>query len=59
MTYEAAVKELQEIMDALQQEAVSIDDLSSKVSRAAELIQLCKNKLRQTEEKIEELFNEE
>lgn len=59
MTYEAAIKELQEIMNALQEEAVSIDDLSTKVSRAAELIQLCKNKLRQTEEKIEELFNEE
>ena len=56
MTYETAIKELQEIINALQQEAVSIDQLYDKAKRAAELIDFCKNKLRNTEETVEKLF---
>ena len=55
-TYEEALKELQEIVGLLQEEAVSIDDLSDKVKRAAELIKYCKEKLRSTGEELETLF---
>lgn len=58
MKYETAVKELQKIIDELQQEAVSIDQLGDKARRAAELISICKNKLRDTEETIGKLFEE-
>ena len=54
--YEAAMKELQHLVDELQGDQVSIDELSGKVSRAAELIRFCKEKLRKTEGEIGELF---
>jgi exodeoxyribonuclease VII small subunit len=56
LTYESALKELQGIVTQLQEEAVSMDDLSEKVSRAAELLNFCREKLRETEEKVEGLF---
>ncbi len=46
LSYEEALAELQTIMQALQQEQVSIDDLSSKSERAHELIQYCQQKLK-------------
>lgn len=48
--------ELQNIVGELQNEAVSIDDLSKKVNRAAELIKFCRGKLRTTETEIQDLF---
>ncbi len=56
LTYESALQELQGIVNQLQEEAVSMDDLSEKVSRAAELLVFCREKLRETEGKVEGLF---
>lgn len=55
-SYEAAMEELQEIVAALQEETVDMDNLSMNVKRAADLIQYCKTKLRSTSEEIEGLF---
>ncbi len=55
-SYEKAMAELQEIIQALQEEAVNIDELSTKVKRAAELIKFCKQKLRATESELNDLF---
>ncbi len=57
-TYNAAMKELQEIVQNLQNDTIGIDDLAEKVSRASELIKLCKEKLHQTEEAIQDMGNE-
>ena len=57
-SYEKAMKELQEIVDQLQGEAIGIDDLSEKVKRAAELIQYCKEKLRTTDSDVKNIFGE-
>lgn len=57
-TYEKAVSELQQIIDELQNEVVSMDDLSAKVKRAAELIAWCRQKLRDTGAEIDRLFEE-
>lgn len=56
LTYESALQELQGIVTQLQEEAVGMDDLSEKVSRAAELLAFCREKLRETERKVEDLF---
>jgi exodeoxyribonuclease VII small subunit len=58
MKYEEAIKELQSIIDQLQEDQVSVDELSQKARRAAELIQLCREKLRETEEDIGGLFDQ-
>lgn len=55
MTYEKAYEELEAIMTALQEEQVSVDDLTAKVKRAAELITFCSEMLRSTEEEVEKV----
>ena len=57
-SYESAMRELQTIVAALQNEAVGVDDLAEKVSRAAELIKMCRLKLRQTETDVTEALGE-
>ncbi len=56
LTYETALQELQQIVADLQEEAIGMDDLSEKVNRAAELLQFCREKLRETEGKVQGLF---
>lgn len=56
MTYESALKELQQVIEDLRNEMVSIDDLNAKVNRAKELIDFCKNKLRKVGEDLEGMF---
>lgn len=56
MSYAAAMRELQDIVDALQDNALGIDQLSDRLQRAAELIHFCREKLRTTDEEIKGLF---
>lgn len=58
MTYEEAIHELEEILQALQQQQISIDQLNAQSERAAELIRYCQGKLKDTEERLGQLFNE-
>lgn len=51
-TYTSALEELQKIIEEIQAEEVSIDDLAEKVKKASELIRFCKEKLRATEEEL-------
>jgi exodeoxyribonuclease VII small subunit len=51
-SYDAAMIELQKIVAELQNDAIGIDDLSERVSRASELIRSCREKLRQTEDDV-------
>ena len=51
-TYEAAYEELLEITQAIEEESVSVDTLTSQVKRAAELIAWCQQKLKNTEEEV-------
>ena len=57
LTYEEALKELQQIADAIESEEVAIDSLEAKVKRAVSLINYCKNKLRNTEEAIKQTLD--
>jgi exodeoxyribonuclease VII small subunit len=58
LKYEDAFQELQSIVRQLEEESIGIDELSGKVQRAAELIRLCREKLRQTGEEIDGLFED-
>ncbi|MEZ4948956.1 MAG: exodeoxyribonuclease VII small subunit [Saprospiraceae bacterium] len=57
--YVEAMKELEMLVQDLQAELVSIDDMAAKSKRAAELIQWCKTKLRETESEIGKIFETE
>ncbi len=55
LNYESAYAELQRLLHDLQEETVSIDELAAKVARAKELIQFCRERLRQTEAELQGL----
>jgi len=56
--YASAQVELEELLASLQQPAVEIDSLSEKVARAKELLEWSKQRLRSTEESIEQLLSD-
>lgn len=58
LNYEQALLELQQIVAALENGAITIDELAEKTARAAHLIQFCREKLRKTEEQVSDLFKE-
>lgn len=58
LTYESAIQELQEIIEALEEGTTSIDELSEKAKRASELIAYCRTKLRKTEQDLDQLLGE-
>ncbi|MHC2990054.1 hypothetical protein OB13_00020 [Pontibacter sp. HJ8] len=59
MTYREATQELEEILRAIESDAVDVDELTQKVQRSSLLIKLCKDKLRNAENAINQVFNEE
>ena len=57
ITYKQAYDELKEIAASLENGTLEIDQLSVKLSRAKELLEICKQKLRSIEEEIEDNDN--
>lgn len=58
LSYERALSELKEIEAELVNEAVTIDTLAEKIKRASFLIQYCKNRLRATEEEVNNIIKD-
>jgi exodeoxyribonuclease VII small subunit len=57
--YTEAVREIEEILNEIETGELEVDILAERVRRAGELIKLCREKLRKTEEDLEENLNEE
>jgi exodeoxyribonuclease VII small subunit len=57
-SYEELIEELEEILSEIESEEVSVDELSSKVKRATEIIKHCKKVLSDTETDIEEILKD-
>ncbi|MCD6092125.1 MAG: exodeoxyribonuclease VII small subunit [Bacteroidales bacterium] len=58
LTYNSALEELENIIQEIEDEEISIDDLSLKVNRASILLKFCKEKLRSTEEDINAILGD-
>lgn len=56
--YTEAFEELQQIVSDMEDGEITVDELSIKVKRAAELIKICKNKLTATEEDVNQILKE-
>ena len=56
--YEAALAELQTIVNKMENDELDIDQMSEKLKRAQELIKLCKDKLTKTDEEIKKILAE-
>jgi exodeoxyribonuclease VII small subunit len=58
ISYTEAISELELIVSEIEQGEISIDTLSEKVKRAAELIKICKTKLTSTEDDVNKILGE-
>lgn len=58
ISYTNAFDELQQIVSDMEDGEITVDELSVKVKRAAELIKICKNKLTTTEEDVNVILKE-
>ena len=56
--YEEALKELQTIVHHMENDELDIDQLSTQLKRARELIKLCKDNLTKTDEEIKKILAE-
>ena len=56
--YVAAFEELQEIVGEMETGNINIDELAIKVKLAAELIKICKSKLKATELDVQKILDE-
>ena len=56
--YEEALQELQTIVHRMENDELDIDQLSTQLKRAQQLIKLCKDKLTKTDEKIKKILSE-
>jgi exodeoxyribonuclease VII small subunit len=50
--YAEAFEELKKIVAEIDRKDISVDDLSEKIKRAAQLIKICKSKLDSTEQDV-------
>ena len=57
MTYREATDELETILRALETDQIDVDDLTARVERSAELIRLCRHKLRHAEASLDKVFD--
>jgi exodeoxyribonuclease VII small subunit len=58
ISYSEAIAELELIVTEIEQGEITIDTLSEKVKRAAELIKICKTKLSSTEDDVNKILGE-
>ena len=59
MKYEAAFAELQSIVQRMEKDELGIDQLTTQLKRAQEIIKLCRDKLTKTDEEIKKILTEE
>lgn len=58
INYTKAFEELQQIASEIENGQISVDELSAKVKRAAELIRICKQKLTTTEDNVKDILRD-
>ena len=56
LNYKDSLDELSQIAAAIENESISVDELATKVKRAAELIDFCQTKLRTTDGEVKKIL---
>lgn len=54
--YEDAVKQLETILDQLESGKMDLDDMSSELKKAQQLIKICKDRLTKTDDEIKKIL---
>lgn len=55
ISYNQAFEELEKILEDIKERNVDVDELSNKVKRARELIDICERRIKQVEMEVEEV----
>lgn len=58
ITYKAAVKEVEEILEKIEGGQMDVDELSKNVKRVTVLLKICKDKLHKTEDEVNKILDE-
>ena len=58
ITYDKAYKELTKINEELENHEIDVDKLTAKIQRARELIQICRNQLKLTEDETKKILEQ-
>ena len=56
INYDAAVKEIEEILAKIEEGSLGVDELAEKVNRVTLLLKTCRDRLYKTEEQINEIL---
>lgn len=59
ISYSEAIREVEAILEKLNNEELDVDQLAEQVKRAGELIGVCKEKLRKAEEDVAKVIKKE
>jgi exodeoxyribonuclease VII small subunit len=58
ISYDAAVKEIEEILELIEQGELGVDELAERVTRVTTLLKICRDRLYKTEEQINRILDE-
>ncbi|MFN3554813.1 MAG: exodeoxyribonuclease VII small subunit [Bacteroidales bacterium] len=58
MKYSQAIEELESIVQEMESANISVDELSARIKRASELINICRQALSSTQEEVESILSE-
>lgn len=56
--YEKAIRQIEDIVERLENDEMDIDSLGTELKKAQKLIKLCKDKLTKTEEEVKKILEE-
>lgn len=59
LTYDEALSEIEQIVQNIEENKYSIDELGEKVKRISFLVGYCKEKLRNTEDELNKILKDE
>jgi exodeoxyribonuclease VII small subunit len=57
ITYKAAVKEIEDILEKIEAGKLDVDELSTNVKRVTDLLKICKDKLHKTEDEVNKILD--
>ena len=56
--YEEAIRQIEDIVERLENDEMDIDSLGTELKKAQKLIKLCKDQLTKTEEEVKKILEE-
>lgn len=58
ISYTEAITEIEDIISKIEQDELDVDQLTERVKRVACLLKICKSKLHETEEEVENILKD-